>query len=34
VLNKPFFDHEVLVKGGILELEMSAKPNQQWGSGK
>ena len=34
VLNKPFFDHEILVKGGKLELEMSAKPNQQWGSGK
>jgi putative alpha-1,2-mannosidase len=31
VLNKPFFDHEILVKGGKLELEMSAKSNQNWG---
>jgi predicted alpha-1,2-mannosidase len=31
ILNKPFFDHEILVNGGTLQLEMSAKPNQKWG---
>jgi predicted alpha-1,2-mannosidase len=33
-LDKPFFGHEQLISGGRLQLEMSAKPNQQWGSGK
>jgi putative alpha-1,2-mannosidase len=33
-LDKPFFRHEQLISGGRLQLEMSAKPNQQWGSGK
>ncbi len=33
-LSKPFFEHEQLIKGGRLVLDMSPKPNQQWGSGK
>jgi lysophospholipase L1-like esterase len=31
-LNKPWFYHEELVKGGSLELKMGNKPNKKWGS--
>jgi len=31
VLNKPWFTHEQLTSGGILELEMGPKPNKSWG---
>lgn len=31
VLNKPFFTHEQLTSGGVLELEMGPKPNKNWG---
>ena len=31
-LNKPWFYHEELVKGGRLVLEMGPKPNENWGS--
>lgn len=31
VLNKPWFTHEQLVSGGVLELEMGPKPNKSWG---
>ncbi|MCR8560701.1 GH92 family glycosyl hydrolase [Mucilaginibacter sp. BJC16-A38] len=31
VLNKPWFTHEQLVSGGLLELEMGPKPNKSWG---
>ncbi|MCC8407918.1 GH92 family glycosyl hydrolase [Mucilaginibacter sp. UR6-1] len=31
-LNKPWFYHEDLVKGGKLVLVMGPKPNMQWGS--
>ncbi|MDB5125549.1 MAG: glycoside hydrolase family 92 protein [Mucilaginibacter sp.] len=30
-LNKPWFNHEQLVAGGELELEMGPKPNKNWG---
>lgn len=30
-LNKPWFTHEQLTSGGILELEMGPKPNKNWG---
>lgn len=32
VLNKPWFYHDELVKGGSLVLKMGAKPNEKWGS--
>ena len=32
-LNKPWFYHKDLVKGGSLKLEMGAEPNTQWGAG-
>lgn len=32
--NKPWFNHEDLVKGGTLELIMGAAPNKTWGTGK
>ncbi|WP_205942413.1 GH92 family glycosyl hydrolase [Pedobacter sp. SYP-B3415] len=31
-LNKPWFYHEDLVKGGSLVLEMGPQPNKNWGS--
>jgi predicted alpha-1,2-mannosidase len=31
VLNKPWFTHEQLISGGVLELEMGPKPNKNWG---
>ena len=31
-LNKPWFLHDQLVKGGKLILEMGEKPNKKWGS--
>ncbi len=31
VLNKPWFTHEQLTSGGLLELEMGPKPNKGWG---
>ncbi|MDN3580738.1 GH92 family glycosyl hydrolase [Mucilaginibacter flavus] len=31
VLNKPWFTHEQLVAGGLLELQMGPKPNKSWG---
>jgi len=31
VLNKPWFTHQQLTTGGVLELEMGPKPNKQWG---
>ena len=30
-LNTPWFTHEQLVNGGVLELEMGPKPNKKWG---
>jgi predicted alpha-1,2-mannosidase len=30
-LTTPWFSHEQLVKGGVLELEMGPKPNKSWG---
>ena len=30
-LKTPWFSHEQLVRGGILELEMGPKPNKSWG---
>ncbi|MDZ7722255.1 MAG: GH92 family glycosyl hydrolase [candidate division KSB1 bacterium] len=32
-LNKPWFYHKDLVKGGELELTLGAEPNTNWGSG-
>ncbi|GAA3983175.1 GH92 family glycosyl hydrolase [Mucilaginibacter dorajii] len=31
VLNKPWFTHEQLTAGGLLELQMGPKPNKSWG---
>jgi predicted alpha-1,2-mannosidase len=31
VLNKPWFTHEQLTSGGVLELQMGPKPNKNWG---
>ena len=31
-LNKPWFTHEDLMKGGSLVLEMGPRPNKSWGS--
>jgi predicted alpha-1,2-mannosidase len=33
VLNTPWFTHEQLINGEVLELEMGPKPNEQWGLG-
>ena len=33
-LNKPWFLHDTLIKGGKLTLRMSAEPNKEWGSGE
>jgi predicted alpha-1,2-mannosidase len=30
-LNTPWFTHEQLVNGGLLELEMGPRPNKKWG---
>ncbi len=30
-LNTPWFTHEQLINGGILELEMGPRPNKSWG---
>lgn len=30
-LNSPWFTHDQLINGGILELEMGAYPNKDWG---
>lgn len=30
-LNKPWFTHQQLTSGGLLELEMGPKPNKSWG---
>ncbi|MFT4153416.1 GH92 family glycosyl hydrolase [Parafilimonas sp.] len=32
-LNKPWFTHEALAKGGVLKLQMGPVANKQWGSG-
>ncbi|MDR3260823.1 MAG: GH92 family glycosyl hydrolase [Tannerella sp.] len=32
VLNKPWFTHDDIVNGGVLELEMGNRPNRQWGT--
>jgi predicted alpha-1,2-mannosidase len=32
VLNKPWFTHDQLISGGVLELEMGPKPNKTWGA--
>jgi putative alpha-1,2-mannosidase len=31
-LNKPWFEHSTLMKGGSLVLQMGPRPNKQWGS--
>ena len=31
VLNSPWFTHDELMNGGMLELEMGAYPNKEWG---
>jgi putative alpha-1,2-mannosidase len=31
-LNRPWFEHSSLVKGGTLVLNMGPRPNKQWGS--
>lgn len=33
-LNKPWFTHDDIVNGGILELVMGNRPNKEWGSGR
>jgi putative alpha-1,2-mannosidase len=30
-IQKPFFDHSALIKGGSLLLQMGASPNKNWG---
>jgi putative alpha-1,2-mannosidase len=30
---RPWFDHSVIVAGGVLEFEMGSLPNKEWGSG-
>jgi predicted alpha-1,2-mannosidase len=32
VLNSPWFTHDELMSGGILELQMGAYPNRDWGT--
>lgn len=32
-LNQPWFEHSAIASGGILELEMGAKANKEWGVG-
>jgi predicted alpha-1,2-mannosidase len=31
-LNRPWFEHSTLLKGGTLVLNMGPRPNKQWGS--
>jgi putative alpha-1,2-mannosidase len=31
-LNKPWFEHSDLVRGGVLVLNMGPRPNKEWGS--
>lgn len=31
-LNKPFFDHADLIRGGVLQLQMGKMPNVKWGT--
>lgn len=31
-LQSPFFTHQQLLNGGVLELEMGPKPNKEWGT--
>ncbi|HEY5510020.1 MAG TPA: glycoside hydrolase domain-containing protein [Prolixibacteraceae bacterium] len=31
-LNRPWFEHSTLMKGGTLVLNMGPRPNKQWGS--
>jgi putative alpha-1,2-mannosidase len=31
-LNRPWFEHSTLIKGGALILNMGPRPNKQWGS--
>jgi putative alpha-1,2-mannosidase len=31
-LNKPWFDHSTLVRGGTLVLQMGSEPNKAWGT--
>jgi len=33
-LNKPWFTHEALVNGAVLELQMGPLPNKAWGAGE
>lgn len=33
-LDKPWFTHDNIVNGGVLELEMGDRPNKKWGVGK
>jgi predicted alpha-1,2-mannosidase len=33
-LNVPWFTHEDLLKGGVLQLVMDESPNKQWGTGE
>ena len=33
-LNKPWFTHEALVNGALLELQMGEFPNKEWGAGE
>ena len=30
-LNRPWFDHSTLVRGGTLTLQMGSEPNKEWG---
>ncbi len=31
-INNPWFTHEQLIEGAVLELEMGPRPNKQWGA--
>lgn len=33
-LSKPWFTHDDIATGGVLELEMGNRPNKKWGSGE
>jgi len=33
-LNKPWFTHDQLMNGAVLELQMGELPNKQWGAGE
>lgn len=32
--NKPFITHDLIIRGGIIEFEMSPSPDSSWGTGK